>query len=55
MRRLCVWRHRYDLVKGDVYAVLPFGNNVITRDVTGHQLWQVLENGVSKCPNPIPR
>jgi 5'-nucleotidase len=43
----------YDLVKGDVYAVLPFGNNVITREVTGHQLWQMLENGVSLCPNPI--
>jgi 5'-nucleotidase len=43
----------YDLVKGDVYAVLPFGNNVITRDVTGHLLWQMLENGVSLCPNPI--
>jgi 5'-nucleotidase len=43
----------YDLVKGDVYSVLPFGNNVITRDVTGHQVWQMLENGVSLCPNPI--
>jgi 2',3'-cyclic-nucleotide 2'-phosphodiesterase (5'-nucleotidase family) len=43
----------YDLVKGDVYAVLPFGNNVITREITGHVLWQMLENGVSLCPNPI--
>ena len=42
-----------DLVKGDVYTVLPFGNNVLTRDVTGVQLWQALENGVSLCPNPI--
>ncbi|MBI3746099.1 MAG: 5'-nucleotidase C-terminal domain-containing protein [Chloroflexi bacterium] len=36
-----------DLVKGDVYTVLPFGNNVVTRTVTGIQLWQMLENGVS--------
>lgn len=43
----------YDLVKGDVYSVLPFGNNIITRNVTGMQLWQALENGVSLCPNPI--
>ena len=43
----------YDLVIGDVYTVLPFGNNVLTRNVTGTQLWQALENGVSKCPNPI--
>jgi 5'-nucleotidase len=38
----------YDLVKGDVYTVLPFGNNVLTRTITGIQLWQMLENGVSK-------
>jgi 5'-nucleotidase len=42
-----------DLVKGDVYTVLPFGNNILTRTVTGIQLWQALENGVSFCPNPI--
>lgn len=38
----------YDIVIGDVYTVLPFGNNVLTRTVTGRQLWQALENGVSK-------
>lgn len=43
----------YDLVTGDVYTVLPFGNNILTRNVTGIQLWQALENGVSLCPNPI--
>jgi len=42
-----------DLVKGDVYSVLPFGNNIVTRSVTGHQLWEMMENGVSKCPNPL--
>jgi 5'-nucleotidase len=44
----------YDLVKGDVYSVLTFGNNVLTRSVTGIQLWQSLENGVSLCPATIP-
>jgi 5'-nucleotidase len=39
-----------DLAVGDVYTVLPFKNNIVTRTVTGAQLWQVLENGVSKCP-----
>jgi 5'-nucleotidase len=43
----------YDLTIGDVYTVLPFGNNIVTREVTGEQLWQTLENGVSMCPNPI--
>jgi 5'-nucleotidase len=38
----------FDLVTGDVYTVLPFGNIVLTRTVTGIQLWQMLENGVSK-------
>ena len=41
----------YDLVIGDVYTVLPFGNEVITRTVTGAQLWAALENGVSRI-NP---
>ena len=39
-----------DLAVGDVYTVLPFKNNIVTRTVTGLQLWKVLENGVSKCP-----
>jgi 5'-nucleotidase len=38
----------YDLVIGDVYAVLPFGNQTVTRTVTGAQLWAMLENGVSQ-------
>jgi 5'-nucleotidase len=36
----------YDLVLGDVFAVLPFGNILNTRTVTGAQLWLALENGV---------
>jgi 5'-nucleotidase len=37
-----------DLVVGDVFTVLPFGNSVVTREVTGSQLWAMLENGVSQ-------
>lgn len=38
----------YDIVIGDIFAVLPFGNVVVTRTVTGAQLWAALENGVSQ-------
>lgn len=38
----------YDLVIGDVYTVLPFGNAVVTRDITGAQLWAAMENAVSR-------
>jgi len=38
----------YDLVIGDVFTVLPFGNSVVTRTITGAQLWAALENGVSQ-------
>jgi len=41
----------FDLVVGDVFAVLRFGNSVVTRTVTGAQLWAALENGVSQI-NP---
>jgi 2',3'-cyclic-nucleotide 2'-phosphodiesterase (5'-nucleotidase family) len=41
----------YDIVIGDSYTILPFGNSVVTRDVTGAQLWAALENGVSRI-NP---
>ena len=44
----------YTLTKGDVYSVITFGNNILTRTVTGAQLWKALENGVSKCPTSIP-
>ena len=39
-----------DLVVGDIYTVLPFGNTVLTRDVTGSQLWAALEHGI-ECVN----
>ena len=38
----------YDIVLGDVFSVLPFGNNLLTRNVTGAQLWLAMENGVSR-------
>ena len=40
-----------DILVGDVFTVLPFGNQVLTRTVTGAQLWAMLENGVSRI-NP---
>ncbi|MEV5879725.1 5'-nucleotidase C-terminal domain-containing protein [Streptomyces sp. NPDC052101] len=40
----------YDLVTGDAYSVLPFGNQSLTRTLTGAQLWAVLEHSVSKAP-----
>jgi 2',3'-cyclic-nucleotide 2'-phosphodiesterase (5'-nucleotidase family) len=36
----------HDIVLGDIFTVLPFGNNLNTRTVTGEQLWLALENGV---------
>jgi 2',3'-cyclic-nucleotide 2'-phosphodiesterase (5'-nucleotidase family) len=43
---------RADIPAGDVtelvvYKVLPFGNTVVTIPVTGRELWEVLEAGVS--------
>jgi 5'-nucleotidase len=41
----------FDVVTGDVFAVLPFGNQSLTRTVTGAQLWAVLERSVGQAPN----
>lgn len=41
----------YDLVLGDAYAVLPFGNVALTRTVTGAQLHAVLEHSVARLPS----
>lgn len=38
----------YDIVIGDIYSVLPFGNSVVTRSVTGAQVWAAIQNGVSR-------
>jgi 5'-nucleotidase len=39
-----------DVVVGDVFTILPFGNSVVTREVTGAQLYAVLEHGVAARP-----
>ncbi len=41
----------FDLVLGDAYTLLPFGNVALTRTVTGAQLWSVLEFSVAKIPS----
>ena len=40
----------FDLVVGDVFTLLPFGNQSLTRSVTGTQLWAALEHSVSSIP-----
>ncbi|MBV9790563.1 MAG: 5'-nucleotidase C-terminal domain-containing protein [Chloroflexi bacterium] len=41
----------YDLVIGDVFTVLPFGNSVVTRNVTGAQLHAIVEHSVAALPS----
>lgn len=41
----------YDVALGDVMAVFPFGDEVATTSLSGDQLWQALENGVSGWPS----
>lgn len=41
----------YDLVVGDIFTVLPFGNSVVTRSVTGAQLHAVLEHSIAALPS----
>ncbi len=40
----------FDVVIGDVYTLLPFGNEALTRTVTGAQLWSALELSVGSIP-----
>lgn len=40
----------FDLVTGDVFNILPFGNLVLTRRITGAQLWMALEHSVASEP-----
>lgn len=42
----------YDLVVGDIFAVLPFGNDTTTTTVTGAQIWRLLEHSVEGLPDP---
>lgn len=45
----------YDLVAGDVYTVLPFGDLAVVRQVSGETLWAALESSVSMAPTSAPR
>ena len=40
----------WDLVAGDPYTILPFGNSCVVRTISGATLWQVLEQSVSSFP-----
>ena len=40
----------FDLFAGDAYSVLPFGNHVVTRTITGQQLADAVEHGLSQVP-----
>ena len=40
----------YPITRGQVFAVLPFGNFVVTLSVNGAELKSMLENGVSTMP-----
>lgn len=41
----------YDVVVGDVYTVLPFGDFCVLRPITGATLWLMLEQSVSMEPD----
>ena len=43
----------FDIVRGDFFAVEPFGNLAVTFKITGETLWQALENSVSRSPLQI--
>jgi 5'-nucleotidase len=45
----------FDVVMGDVFAVLPFGNDSVTRTITGAELWAMMEHSVAELPNPSGR
>ncbi|MEI5908152.1 5'-nucleotidase C-terminal domain-containing protein, partial [Bacillus spongiae] len=36
-----------DITLGEVLTVMPFGNQLVTLDLTGQELWDALEHGVS--------
>ena len=41
----------YDVTLGDAISVLPFGNSIATSKISGQQLWDAMENGVSQYPS----
>lgn len=40
---------------GDCMSILPFGNYLVVLEVTGEQIWQALENGVSQVEKTAGR
>jgi 2',3'-cyclic-nucleotide 2'-phosphodiesterase (5'-nucleotidase family) len=42
---------QFPITRGQVLSVLPFGNQVVTLNVTGAELKTMLENGVSAMPS----
>jgi 5'-nucleotidase len=38
----------WDLVRGDFFAIFPFGNVAVTFRIAGRTLWEALENSVSQ-------
>ena len=40
----------YDVVVGDIYTVLPFGNEVLTQEITGAELWAAMEHSIGALP-----
>lgn len=40
-----------DITKGDIIEMLPFGNTIVTKELTGHQIKKVLEHGIKDYPN----
>lgn len=40
------------ITQGEIITVLPFGNQIVTLNVTGADIKAALENGVSDYPNP---
>ena len=40
----------YDVTLGDLLSVFPFGNSAATTRISGADLWEALENGVSGYP-----
>ncbi|MDF2926812.1 MAG: 5-nucleotidase [Paenibacillaceae bacterium] len=39
------------ITQGGVLEVLPFNNDLVTITLTGQEIWEALENGVSMLPN----
>jgi 5'-nucleotidase/UDP-sugar diphosphatase len=43
------------ITRRDILAELPFGNKLITIDISGRELKAAIENGLSQLPNPAGR